>query len=161
MKLLLSLLAGILMFFQNADIEALRNSYAKASQSNANTQSFINLAEKQSSSDAVTTGYKAAAQIMEARITTEKGKRKSFVKSGATSLEKTIKSNPNNAELRLIRLSVQENLPKIVGYRGSLKDDKTFLINNYSKQNAGLKSYIKRFASQSKTFTPADRALLK
>lgn len=161
MKLLLSFITGLFLFFQSADIEALRNSYAKASQSNANTQSFINLAEKQSSSDAVTKGYKAAAQIMEAKITTEKGKRKSFVKSGATNLESIIKSNPNNAELRLIRLSVQENLPKIVGYRGSLKDDKTFLINNYTKQNAGLKSYIKRFASQSKTFTPADRALLK
>ncbi len=160
MKLLLSLLAGLLMFFQSSDLDALRNSYAKANQSNANTQSFINLAEKQSSSDAVTRGYKAAAQIMEAKITTEKGKRKSFVKSGATSLESIIKSNPNNAELRLIRLSVQENLPKIVGYRGSLKDDKTFLISQFSKQNSALKNYIKRFASQSKSFTPADRALL-
>ncbi|MBB4808052.1 hypothetical protein HNP38_003392 [Chryseobacterium defluvii] len=161
MKLLLSLLTGLCLFFQSADIEALRNSYAKANQSVTNTQSFIDLTEKQSSSDAVTSAYKAAAKIMEARITKEKGKRKSFVKSGATSLENIIKSNPNNAELRLIRLSVQENLPKIVGYHSSMKDDKTFILNSYSKQNTGLKNYIKKFASQSKTFTAADRALLK
>ncbi|MEF9476960.1 hypothetical protein OWR28_03705 [Chryseobacterium sp. 1B4] len=96
---------------------------------------------------------------MEAKIA--KSNRKALVKTGATSLEGIIKSNPNNAELRLIRMSVQENIPKIVGYRGSLKDDKAFLLNNYSKQNTALKGYIKRFAMQSKTITEAERATLK
>ncbi|SHG77626.1 hypothetical protein [Chryseobacterium sp. OV279] len=158
MKLLLSLVTAFIFFFQT-DLESLRNSYAKANQSNDNTEAFINLAEKQSGSDAVTTGYKAAAQIMEAKIT--KKNRKALVKTGATSLESIIKSNPNNIELRLIRLSVQENIPKIVGYRGSIKDDKAFLINNYSKQNAALKSYVKKFAMQSKSFSEAERATIK
>ncbi|MDG4650817.1 hypothetical protein V2E39_08540 [Chryseobacterium arthrosphaerae] len=158
MKLILSFVAAFIFFFQS-DLETLRNSYAKANESNANTQSFIEAAEKQSGSDAVTSGYKAAAKIMEAKVT--KNNRKALVKSGATSLESIIKSNPNNAELRLIRLSVQENIPKIVGYRGSMKDDKAFLLNNYSKQNAALKNYIKRFAMQSKTITEAERATLK
>lgn len=158
MKLILSFVTALIFFFQS-DLETLRSSYAKASASNANTQSFIDTAEKQPGSDAVTLGYKAAAKIMEAKVS--KGNRKSMVKTGATSLESIIKSNPNNAELRLIRMSVQENIPKIVGYRGSLKDDKAFLLNNYSKQNTALKSYIKRFAMQSKTITEAERATLK
>ncbi|REC48314.1 hypothetical protein [Chryseobacterium pennipullorum] len=158
MKLILSLVTAFVFFFQS-DMEALRNSYAKSTSSNANTESFIETADKQTGSDPVTLGYKAAAKIMEAKIT--KGNRKALVKTGATNLESIIKSNPNNAELRLIRLSVQENIPKIVGYRGSLKDDKAFLLNNYSKQNTALKSYIKRFAMQSKTITEAERATLK
>ncbi|AZA48182.1 hypothetical protein EG346_08220 [Chryseobacterium carnipullorum] len=158
MKLLLSLVTAFIFFFQT-DIEALRNSYAKANLSNANTEAFINLAEKQSGSDAVTNGYKAAAQIMEAKIT--KKNRKALVKTGATSLESIIKSNPNTIELRVIRLSVQENIPKIVGYRGSIKDDKAFLMSNYSKQNATLKSYVKKFVMQSKSFTDAERATIK
>lgn len=161
MKLILSLITAFILYFQSSDIEALRNSYAKANQSNANTESFINLAKKQSSSDIVIKGYKAAAQIMEAKITIEKGKRKSFVKRGATSLENIIKNNPNNIELRLIRLSVQENIPKIVGYHSSLKEDKAFILNNYSKQSTTLKNYIKRFATQSKTITAAEKAALK
>lgn len=96
---------------------------------------------------------------MEAKIS--KNNRKALVKSGATNLEAVIKSNPNNAELRLIRMSVQENIPKIVGYRGSLKDDKVFLINNYSKQNSALKSYIKKFAAQSKTMTETEKLNFK
>ncbi|AZA91384.1 hypothetical protein EG344_13110 [Chryseobacterium sp. G0162] len=158
MKLILSFVAAFLFFFQS-DLEALRNSYAKANDSSTNTSSFIEIAEKQSGSDPVTLGYKAAAKIMEAKVS--KGNRKALVKTGATNLEGVIKSNPNNAELRLIRLSVQENIPKIVGYRGSLKDDKAFLLNNYNKQNTALKNYIKRFAMQSKTMTEAERATLK
>ncbi|MDR6372733.1 hypothetical protein J2795_003682 [Chryseobacterium bernardetii] len=158
MKLILSFFAAFVFLFQS-DLETLRNSYAKANESNSNTQNFIDTAEKQSGSDVVTVGYKAAAKIMEAKIA--KSNRKSLVKTGATSLEAVIKSNPNNAELRLIRMSVQENIPKIVGYRGSLKDDKAFLLNNYSKQNTALKGYIKRFATQSKTMTEAEKATLK
>lgn len=158
MKLFLSLITAFTFFFQN-DLESLRSSYAKANQSNANTEAFINLAEKQSGSDAVTSAYKAAAKIMEAKVT--KNNRKTLVKSGATSLESIIKNNPNNIELRLIRLSVQENIPKIVGYRSSIKDDKAFLINNYSKQNATLKSYVKKFAMQSKSFSDTERATIK
>lgn len=158
MKLILSFITAFVFFFQS-DLETLRNSYAKANESNTNTQNFIDTAEKQSGSDPVTVGYKAAAKIMEAKIV--KNNRKALVKTGATSLENVIKNNPNNAELRLIRLSVQENIPKIVGYRGSTKDDKAFLLNNYSKQNTALKGYIKRFAMQSKTITEAERATLK
>lgn len=158
MNLIFSFVTAVMLFFQSG-IESLRESYAKANASNANTEAFIHTAEKSSGSDAVIQGYKAAAKIMEAKIT--KHNRKALVKSGATSLETIIKSNPNNIELRVIRMSVQENIPKIVGYRGSLKDDKAFILNNYSKQNSTLKNYIKKFAAQSKTMTEAEKASFK
>ena len=161
MKLLFSFVTGLFLLFQSSDLEALRNSYSKANLSNENAKNFIELAGKKSSSDAVTSAYKAAAQVLEAKVTTEKNKRKSFVQNGATSLESIIKSNPNNAELRVIRMSVQENIPKIVGYYKNLKEDKTFLISNYSKQNTELKSYIKQFAAQSKTMTASEKASFK
>ena len=158
MKFILTLVTAFLIFFQT-DLDPLRYSYAKANASTANTQAFINLAEKSTGSDPVTLGYKAAAQIMQAKIV--KQNRKSLVKAGATSLESVIKSNPNNIELRMIRLSVQENIPRIVGYRGGLKDDKAFILNNYSKQNSAMKSYLKKFAMQSKTISDEERATLK
>lgn len=160
MKLIFTLMFTFFSFFQS-DLESLRNSYSKANSSNENAKNFIALAEKKSSNDPVISAYKSASKILEAKVTTEKNKRKSFVKSGANSLETIIASNPNNAELRVIRMSVQENLPKIVGYNKNLKEDKTFLINNYSKQNGDLKSYIKQFAGQSKTMTASEKASFK
>jgi hypothetical protein len=160
MKLIFTLVFSFFSFFQT-DLEALRNSYSKANISNENAKNFIELAEKKTSSDPVISAYKAAANVLEAKVTTEKNKRKSFVKSGATSLESIIKSNPNNAELRVIRMSVQENIPKIVGYNKNLKEDKTFLLTNYAKQSPELKNYIKRFIEQSKTTSAAEKASLK
>ncbi|KUJ52041.1 hypothetical protein [Chryseobacterium sp. JAH] len=161
MKLILSLFAGLFLLFQSGDLEELRNSYSKANLSTEGAKKFIELAEKKSSSEPVISAYKAAAEILEAKVTTEKNKRKSFVKSGAVNLESIIKSNPNNVELRVIRMSVQENIPKIVGYSKNLKEDKAFIIKNYSKQNAGLKVYIKKFAMQSKTMTATEKNSLK
>lgn len=161
MKLILSLFTALFLFFQGGDLDALRNAYSKANSSNEGAKNFIEIADKKSSSEPVITGYKAAAEILEAKVTTEKNKRKSFIKSGATSLESIIRSNPNNVELRLIRLSVQENIPKIVGYNKNLKEDKTFILNNYSKQNSALKTYVRKFAMQSKTMTAVEKNSLK
>lgn len=161
MKLLLSFAAGIMMFFQSGNLDALRNAYSTANNSNESAKKFINLAENTSGSDAITTGYKAAADILQAKVTTEKNKRKSFVTKGAKSLESIIASNPNNIELRVIRMSVQENIPKIVGYSKNIKEDKAFLTQNFGKQNSTMKAYIKKFANQSKNFTPTERAQLK
>ncbi|CAA7387621.1 hypothetical protein [Chryseobacterium fistulae] len=158
MNFIVSFLASFFLFFQT-NLESIRNSYAKANSSTTSTQNFITIAEKETGSDPVILGYKAAAQIMQAKIT--KQNRKSLVKTGATHLESLIKSNPNNIELRVIRLSIQENLPKIVGYRGSLKEDKNFILNNYAQQNPSLKNYIKRFVMQSKTISDSEKATLK
>lgn len=161
MKLLFSFITILFLFFQSGDLDALRNAYTKANASNDGAKNFIDLSDKHSSSDPLMKGYKAAAQILEAKVTTEKNKRKSFVKSGATELESVIKSNPNNVELRLIRMSVQENIPKIVGYSKNLKEDKAYILTNYTKQNAALKVYIKKFAMQSKTMTATEKNSLK
>ncbi|MBW8522389.1 hypothetical protein K0U91_07875 [Chryseobacterium chendengshani] len=161
MRLILSLFTGLFLFFQSSDLEALRNAYSKANLSMEGAKNFIEIADKKTSSDPVISAYKAAAEILEAKVTTEKNKRKSFVKSGVTHLESVIKNNPSNAELRVIRMSVQENIPKIVGYSKNLKEDKAFILSNYSKQNAALKTYIKKFAMQSKTMTAAEKNGLK
>lgn len=161
MKLLISLFSIVFLYFQSGDLEALRNAYSKANSSNEGAKNFIELADKKNSSDPITSAYKAAAQILEAKITTDKNKRKSFVKTGATSLESVIKNNPNNIELRVIRMSVQENIPKIVGYSKNLQDDKAFIISNYSTQNKALKTYIRKFAMQSKTMTAAEKNSLR
>lgn len=159
MKLMFTFLTALFLFFQTPDLENLRNSYSKANNSLENTKAFIDLAESKSSADPVIKGYQAAAKIMEAKVS-KKG-RPALVKSGATQLESIIKDNPNNIELRLIRLSVQENIPKIVGYNSALKGDKQFILAQYSKQNAALKSHIRKFAAQSKTMTAAEKNALR
>ena len=76
-------------------------------------------------------------------------------------METVIKSNPNNVEMRLIRMSIQENIQKIVGYSKNLKEDKAYILSNYTRQNSVLKVYIKKFAMQSRTMTATEKNSLK
>ncbi|MDG1476252.1 MAG: hypothetical protein P8Q14_03835 [Vicingaceae bacterium] len=49
---------------------------------------------------------------------------------GKDTLEHLINNYSNNIELRFLRLTIQENLPKILGYNENIIEDKTFINNN-------------------------------
>lgn len=52
---------------------------------------------------------------------------------GEKNIELAIEQEPNNAELRLIRLSVQKNAPNFLGYHYNIKEDIQFIKNNRSQ----------------------------
>lgn len=146
---------------QAQDLASFRSKYSTATANQKNTEAFIAFADKSSSSNPAIVGYKAAAQFLKSKLNLEKGKRIEHIKSGVKSLESVIASNPDNAELRMIRLSIQENLPKIVGYGKNIKSDKAYLLENLKEQPADLKKYIRNFIAQSKSFTAQEKTSLK
>lgn len=158
MKTILLLLSSFLWMIAATDPETVREQYPAAHSSSRNADHFAKLVAggKGNTMD----GYKAAARIIQAKYAKGEGRAK-LIKEGAAALEQIIKKNPDNAELRLIRLSIQESLPKIINYRSSIEKDKAYLLRSYSAQNSSLKSYIRKFAANSKSFTAADRERLK
>lgn len=142
------------------DLASFRAKYSTANANQKNTESFIAFADKSTSTNPAIVGYKAAALFLKSKLNLEKGKRIEYIKSGAKSLESIIASNPDNAELRMIRLSIQENLPKIVGYGKNIKSDKAFILENLKDQPADLKKYIRNFIAQSKSFTAQEKTSL-
>jgi hypothetical protein len=54
-------------------------------------------------------------------------------------------------------LSIQEKSPKILKYNGNIKEDKNYLLDHYEEQSSALKTYIKNFILQSKSFSPAEK----
>lgn len=146
---------------QAQDLASFRAKYSTATANQKNTESFIAFADKASSSNPAIVGYKAAAQFLKSKLNLEKGKRIEHIKAGVKSLENVIADNPKNAELRMIRLSIQENLPKVVGYGKNIKSDKDFLLTNLKDQPADLKKYIRNFIAQSKSFTPQEKTSSK
>ncbi|MBW8361783.1 MAG: hypothetical protein K0M56_06290 [Kaistella sp.] len=160
MKTLFLLLTSFLFFFSNTDLDSVRKNYPSANLSKANADAFKNTVAKASSSDAVFKGYKAASEIISAKFM-KGNERKAALTGGIKSLESTIAANPAQVELRFIRFSIQENLPKIVKYNSKITEDKNFILKNYSRQNSGLKNYIKTYLKSSKLLTPAEKASLK
>ncbi len=96
---------------------------------------------------------------MKAKFVKSKKEKKEYFKEGVSLLESAIKVEPSNIEIRYIRLSVQENSPKFLGYHKNIEEDKQFILKNYkSISSAELKEFIKDFVMKSENFNKTEKA---
>lgn len=122
--LFMLLLGSISVFSQST---AIRKAYKDATKSEEKAKVFYALVDNVSQSDkAVMVAYKGSGKMLLARYE-PLTKRKTKIKDAIEWIEKAIKTDTNNAEIRLIRLSVQENLPKFIGYNDNIDEDKKFV----------------------------------
>lgn len=162
MKYLIVFILSFYMPFQTIDLEAIRSAYKTASEDKEKAEAFYNKLEKVSNTDKVElVAYKASAMTLKAKFAKGlKNKKEGFIE-GVTLLEETIKKDPNNIELRLIRLSIQENTPGILGYKSEIKTDKDFILKQYNSiKSSTLKEYIKDYIAQSKKFSAEEKSVI-
>ncbi len=161
MKVIFSILFTItLAFFQSYNLTDIRKMYVASSDSKTNTNKFYDFMDKYSKNDETLLAYKGASIALKSKFTSGiKQKKEGFIK-GVTILEAVIKANPNNLEARLIRLSIQENTPKLLKYKGNIEADKKQILLLFSKQSVDLKEYIKKYAAQSLVFNTAEKQQL-
>lgn len=156
----------VLVFFVGLlltpSIHKVRDLYKASSSSKEKAIAFYNTLKNVKTTDGyVLNSYKAASIALKAKY--EKGikNKKALFKEGVLSLEKNIAKHPNNIELRLIRLSIQENTPKLLKYKKNIFEDKSF-INKHLKKvtDKKLRNYIKTFVLQSKSFTKEEKNVI-
>jgi len=161
MKLLFSLLLWI-NFAANPDLAAIRKMYPDVAKSEANAKEFTDkLAGISNSDDKILVAYKAASILVDSKFENLIGSKISRFKEGTKLLEATLKSDPNNIEIRMIRLSIQEDVPGITGYKKNIKEDKKFITTHYAEQTGVLKEYLKDFVLQSKSFSEKEKQFVK
>ncbi len=143
------------------DLETVRQDYRKASENEEATKTLYDgLTAIGKNADPVLVAYKGAVTTMMAEFAPIFKDKKSFFKEGRELLEYAIETQPKNVEIRCIRLSVQENMPKITGYHKNKDEDKQFIIDNYSAmEDDGAKEFVKGYASESDSFTEAESQL--
>jgi len=161
MKLLLTLLLWI-NFAGNPDLGTVRKLYSNVTKSESNQKEFSDkLADVSNSDDKTLVAYKAASILLLSKSEKKLQAKMDRFKEGVKLLESTIKSEPDNIEIRMIRLSIQENVPGITGYKKNIKEDKQFLTAHYAAQNSALKEYLKNFILQSKSFSEKEKQFVK
>src|SRR5690606_38390434 len=116
MKCFIALYLSFLLL-QSLDLDGIRSAYKAAAQDHIKVDAFYNRLAKVSKNDKVElVAYKASAIALKSKqAKTLKDKKEGFIE-GITLLEETIKREPTNIELRFIRLSIQENTPKLLKY---------------------------------------------
>lgn len=149
----MKILSGLFLFlflFQTVETQQLREAYETASTSEKEASVFIALTEHIDSS-ATHQAYLGAAFALKAKFF---GDKIPNIKKAKSLLEKAISRAPKNIEIRMIRLSIQESLPKIVGYNDAISSDKEFIIANLENvEKTRLKEYLERFIAKSKAFS--------
>ncbi|AXB55974.1 hypothetical protein [Flavobacterium fluviale] len=161
MKLLLTLLLWV-NFAGTPDLASIRKMYTDVAKSENNAKDFVEKLSTVSNSDEkILVAYKAASILLDSKFEKKLGSKIDRFKEGAKLLESVIASDPNNIEIRMIRLSIQENVPGITGYKKNIKEDKKYIAAHYAEQNASLKEYLKDFVLQSKSFSAKEKQFVK
>jgi len=156
MKSLIFMFISLAAFF-TTDLGTVRKAYKAATTSSENTEAFYKQLETYSGNNQSLKGYQGAALALKAKFEKKLALKKDLFVKGATIIEEAIKKEPNNIELRFIRLSIQENTPRIMGYKGQIKEDKNKILKEFSKQDLELQTVLKDFIQTSESFTSAEK----
>jgi hypothetical protein len=76
--------------------------------------------------------------------------------TGKKKLEDVLQKNKNVAELRFLRLIIQENAPKILGYHKDLEEDQQYIVANFKTISEPVQQAIKDYSKSSKTLSSSD-----
>lgn len=123
---------GLLVLILNTTLVNLievRNLYEVAANNKTANTKLIKLLADVKIDNALLTGYKGAAIMMEANHVFNPITKLSRFKKGKQLLEYAIKLDGTNVELRYIRLTIQTNVPSILGYSNAIEIDKKVIMN--------------------------------
>lgn len=152
MKLKAILLLFVLSF-SGGNLTEIRNLYSNVTDSKAKQQDFIEYIEKSDTKKPVFQAYKGASLILQSKNTTDKKDKKQLFVKGAGLIDEAVNKESENIEIRLIRLSIQENLPKALKYNSNIEEDVDFIQKSITTtKDSELKLYVEKYIKQSKSF---------
>lgn len=143
------------------ELKELRVAYPKANLDEKITNALHeNLASVSKENNKTIVAYRGAVATLKAKFAKGIRNKKTFFKEGAELLEFAVTSESKNIEIRCLRLGVQENSPKIVGYKQHIEVDKQFILDHYASITDGeLRKFIKGYVVLSNAFTDAEKQL--
>lgn len=146
-----ALIFFLAFFSTNVNLIDIRSLYSQVTISKDKQSDFISYMENVESKTAVIQAYKGAALILQSKSTAKN--RKQIFTAGAKLIEESISKEPNNIEIRLIRLSIQENIPKALKYNANIQEDVSFIQKHKNAiKDSELKSYVNQYVELSRSF---------
>jgi len=161
MKLIVYITLFLLFAASLPKLSEVREDYIKASGNKEITTKLYDLLSKVTKDDKkVYVAYKGASLMMMAKYTKTKKEKKTLFKDGAGLIEFAVLAAPKDIEIRIIRLSIQENAPKFLKYRSNIQEDRQFVLDNNNKIKSKLvQSFVRSYVLQSDTFSESEKEL--
>lgn len=142
-------------------ISTLRKLYLDAAVKKESFDQLKSVLDKTTDNDPVLNGYRGCTLMIEANYLLNPISKLNYFNKGKEILEKAIKVNDDNIELRYLRFTIQSECPSILGYSDDLKLDKEFLLKKTkSLTDVALKKNIISFLKNSDKLTKAEKMKL-
>lgn len=140
-----------------SELAIARNLYFNAPNNEQAATNFLAYIDGYDGYHATLLAYKAAAIAIMAKHYTLPTSKIKAVKKAVPIFEKAISLAPKNSEIRFLRFSVEMNIPKFLGMKDHLEEDKLQFINNFSAiSDLDLKLKLRAFAIQYMNLSPAE-----
>lgn len=101
----------------------LRELYLAAVESREQSDKFMQYMNSVKHEDALLHAYFASAQALVSKHLSGPSDKLKYLRLADKSFEEAIQKNPNDAEVRFLRFSVQVHLPRFLGYSDDIKND--------------------------------------
>jgi hypothetical protein len=124
-------------------LSSLRAYYAEAQSSESSANALLKLSNN--SNEPLMIAYNGAAYAFLANHYLNPYSKLSSLTTGLNQINKAVNSASSDVEIRFIRFSIEEHIPSFVPCTKHLATDKTFLLNNLSKQHSyfnTMKAYL-------------------
>jgi len=163
-------LLGLIVLFmiktiniQEPDLAEIRNLYRQAGTEKKASEKLSSLLLKVDTlADPLLVCYKGASIMIKAKYQFNPLSKLAYFEEGKSWVEKAVSRDPGNSEIRLVRFSLQTNLPAFLGYNNAIEEDKKNLIDNYGLlKDSTLKININNFLSGSKFCSAEELKKLK
>lgn len=143
-------------FASSQSLETIRAQYPQAINDAELTTTLYDALSDVSETDVVVLAYKGAVATLKANYAKRVKDKKTYFTEGAQLIETAVKADPQNIEIRYIRLSVQENAPKFLKYNDSIEADKAFILAHLPNvKTKSLKAEITSYIQSSANFDEA------
>lgn len=143
------------------DLVAERELYPVAHKDEQASTELLKLTAEADTSVATQKAYRGAALMVAAQFANGIGGKLKLFNEGKDLMAKAAEAAPESVEVRFLRMTVQENAPAFLLYKGDLQQDKDFILGHFpAVKDAGLKKMIRTHARTSSVYSDEEKARL-
>lgn len=126
---MIRLFLSLFLFFNvpGGDLGKARTLFLAAVDNEDKAYELLKLTEKAGKDDAVLWGYHGIAKTLLGKHAFNPVNKVSYFNKGKRILEAALSVAPDNVELRYLRLTLQENVPSLLGYSDKITEDRAFI----------------------------------
>lgn len=147
--------------FNKDDLSNLRKDFFEINGDLTIAQEIYDESLKTQKQSAVFMAYLGTLQAMLAGNKSNPFSKLSWFNKGKATIENAIKQEPNNPEIRFLRLSVQLKTPSFLFYYGDIDVDKKIVINqNEYFKRIGIQKEVNQFLIENAELTKEEKTRL-